>query len=216
MQRRVLPFLVLGILLCAAVPAQAVITVSFGNHTMNQGESKTFAVTVTSEGGDPEISAVDLYIEIGDGNTGPYPFATNVDMLTGTTFSVVSSSQAAYGDPWEVENGTSTGYKPAFAVFANATTAPNGDVPATGDLANITWDSTGAPIGVYQVFLTSQELGDTLVGSLSGLLNINDQYFIEAGTIEVIPEPSSIVMGLFAAAGLAAVATRRLRRRKAA
>jgi hypothetical protein len=227
MQRGVLLFLVVAIVVCAAVPAQAVITVSFGNHTIQQGTSKVIPVTITATEGE-ELNAADLYLQVEDGNTGPLPFATAIELLTGCIFGAVSSTTSVYNDPWEVYPGdslgdgdSSTGYKPAYAVFTNATSGPNADVPATGTLAFVTFSAEATqgvvPIGDYNVSLTMDDLGDTLLALVTGPLEPGVDYFLEPGTITVfIPEPSSVVLGLFAAAGLAAVGIRRCRSRKAA
>jgi MYXO-CTERM domain-containing protein len=216
MQRRVLPFIVLGILLCAAVPAQAVIHVTFGNHIMGQTDSKVFSVLISTDAAE-EIAAADLYLQNGDGVTNVAgPYTTAVDMNgAGTVGAAVSTTVQPYGDPYDVFPG-STGLETAYAIFCNATTGANADFPASGVLAFVTWETNNAALGDYPIGLSSNDLGDTLVAKVTGLLNINDEYFIHPGTITVTPEPSSVVMSLFAAAGVAAVAVRRYRRRKAA
>ncbi len=185
------------------------ITITFGHHIWAPNSEATFPILISTDSAE-EISAVDLYLEVEDGNTGPLPFATEVDLLNGTIFGAVSSSQAPYGDPWDVENGNSTGYKPAFAVFANATTGPNADVLASGVLAYVTWSNVGVPAGVYNVGFTSADLGITLVGKTTGLLEPGVDYFVEPGTLG-LPEPSSVVLAIFGALGLMGWRMRRKR-----
>jgi MYXO-CTERM domain-containing protein len=67
---------------------------------------------------------------------------------------------------------------------------------------------------VFNVFLSSNDLGDTLVAKTSGPLELGTEYLLFSGNLS-IPEPSSVVLGLFAATGLAAVCVRRYRRRRA-
>jgi hypothetical protein len=218
MQRGVLLFLLVAIVVCAAVPAQAVITVSFGNHDIAQGASKVIPVLISTDASE-EVNAVDLYLQVEDADDlGNYPFATAINLLTGTIWAAESSTTSGYSDPWEVEDGSggSTGFKPAYAAFTNATSGPAADVPANGTLAFVTFSAVGVPFGTYSVSLTMGDLGDTLVAKATGPLELNSEYFLLDGTITVIPEPSSVVLGMFAAVGLAAVGIRRYRARKAA
>jgi hypothetical protein len=219
--RKCIPLLVLWAALFLPATAQAVITISFGNHSLSGG-LQTFAVMISSDAGE-EINAVDLYVQVegGDADGGVYPKAVSVDMQgPGTVGTAVSTTQAAYGDPWDTisdqagDGAGSTGYQPAFALFANATSGPSSDFPASGVLAYITWDSSGLAGGVYNVFLSSTDLGDTLVAKTSGPLELGVDYFLIPGSF-TIPEPSSVVLGLVAVAGFAAVCVRRYRRRRA-
>jgi hypothetical protein len=190
---------VLALVLLATMPAHAA-TLTFGHHTLAQGESKVFPVLISSED-NREIAAVDLYVQVagGDPDGKLYPFATAVDMLNGTVASAVPSWQIGYGDPWDVYP-ISSGYQPAFAVLAEAFSGPERDFPANGVLAFITWNATGVPVGTYPVGFVSNDLGRTLgVGTLV------------PGTITVIanPEPPSLLIGLLAGAGLVGVCIRR-------
>jgi hypothetical protein len=220
--RTCVPFLALAAVLCLPATAHAVITITFGNHSLNGG-LQTFAVMISSDAGE-EINAVDLYVQVegGDADGMPYPKAVSIDMQgPGTVGSAVSTTQAWYGDPWDTtsdqagDGAGSTGYQPAFAVFANATTGPNGDFPASGVLAYITWDSSGVPAGVYNVLLWSSDLGDSLVAKTSGPLELGTEYHLVPGSFS-IPEPSSALLALLAAAALATVGVRRHRARRAA
>ena len=224
MRKCVLPLLALAMVLCLPMTAHAIITVSFGNYIMAQGDQIVVPITISTDAAE-EISAVDLYLQVEDGNTftdGPY--ASLVDLLgSGQIFDVVSSSEAAYGDPWDTtsdqagDGAGSTGLKPAFAVFANAPSGINADVPASGVLAYVTFDTNFAAIpGVYNVSFTMDDLGFTLMAKQTGTLENDVDYFLVDGQITVTPEPSSVLLGLFAAAGLAAVGVRRYRARRAA
>lgn len=219
MQRRVLPFLVLAIVFCAAVPAQALITVTFGNWSVPQGGSIEIPIAISTNAAE-EISAVDLYVQ-SNGNVGPAPFATGIVLLdhptlTDPIFSAVSSSTAPYGDPWDVFSGGSTGRMPAYAVFANAPSGAAADVPASGTLAYITFSAVGVPVGPYPVTFDNPDLGLTLMAKITGTLEAGVDFILNPGTITVTPEPSSVVLGLFAAASVVAVGVRRHRGRRAA
>jgi hypothetical protein len=108
--------------------------------------------------------------------------------------------------------GSSTGLKSATAVYANATSGPNADVPAEGVLAYVQFSTAGVPAGVYNVGLENDDLfGASLMVNLAGVMEPGRDYFLVPGTITVTPEPSSLMLGLLAAAGVAFVGVRRYR-----
>jgi hypothetical protein len=188
---------------------------------MNYNEQKTFPVFISSDSGE-EVHVVDLYVHVEGGNAdgNPYPVAVFEDMQgAGTVGAAVSTTQIAYGDPWDTTSDQagdgvgSTGYQPAFELLANAASGQNADFPASGVLAYITWDSTGVPFGVYAVSLSSTELGETLVAKTGGALELGVDYFLDDGWIEVSPEPSSLLLGGLGFGGVAWLAYRRHRAR---
>jgi hypothetical protein len=216
------------ILFSIVVPAQASVTVSFGDWYVQPESSIEIPIMITTDSAD-EINGVDLYVTVGDGNTGPAPFATAIEMISHLSlpdpiFGAVSSTQVTYGDPWEVFpgnsqgfGGSSTGLKSATAVYANATSGPNADVPAEGVLAYVEFSTAGVPAGVYNVKLENDELfGASLMVNIAGVMEPGRDYFLVPGMITVTPEPSSVLLGSFAAVSLSVLCARRYRARQAA
>jgi len=94
--------------------------------------------------------------------------------------------------------------------FVNLTfTTQSGTVPipvGSSLLAVLTFDTTGFnPGDNWDLLLAGTVNGDTQILSAAGALSI------ENGHVTIVPEPSSIVLGLFAVAGFGAVAIRRRR-----
>jgi MYXO-CTERM domain-containing protein len=218
MQRRVLPFLALGLLLCVASPAMAHLTVTAGNHILLPNTPGQDITIMISSDTNEEISGLDLYLVINGGDsTVDQPGVPRItaENLTGpgTTFSLVASTTFPYGDPWDVVNGTSFGQNTAFGAAPNATSGPNADAPVNTNnvLAIITVDTTGILFGSWPLSLTDPFIfGPTLLSKVTGPVDPSGYTLID-GSLNIVPEPSSIVMGLFAAAGLVAVAVRRRR-----
>jgi hypothetical protein len=214
----------LAILFSIAVPARATITISFGNWEIEPEASLEIPILITTDSAD-ELAAIDLYVTVEDGNTGPAPFATAIRMifhpsLADPIFGAVSSQMVGYDDPWEVfpgdsggNGGSSTGLKPAYAALANASSGPDADVPASGVLAYMTFGTAGVPAGEYDVGFENPDLGFTVMADIAGVLEMNVDYFLVPGTITVVLEPSSIGLCVFAPAGLAAAAGRYRKRR---
>ena len=210
MRRTATGLVVLSVLLCCPAAARATIFVQFPFFEMSQNSTVVVPISITANAGE-QIHAVDLYLQIADGTSGPFPFVANLDLLTGTIFDAVPSTQFGYGDPWSVENGISTGYKPAYGAYADAVTGPDANVPANGVLAYLTITALNdVPNGFYNVSFAPDDLGPTQIASTPGLLD----YVIVGTGFTVAPEPSSIVLGMFSIAALGWLAIRRRRSRK--
>ena len=197
MQRRV--FLFLALVLC--VPAMAL------------ANSLTAPVGVVLTGGPGQvitigISGNDFYT---DSN-----FAGTIDAggpLVTAIFGKAAPSGAIpvgnlAGSVWAGSGFSGTadyGLTPAAGFFA-----PSGAQNTAGTYVTLTIDSTGVVAGTYNLDMSATSLfngldenGDPVVVNLSFV----GGSFIMPG----VPEPSSVVLGLFAVAGLAAVAIRRRR-----
>lgn len=176
--------------------ALAVTTISAGNHvfTVNSG-LQTFAITASSDSGET-LQGIDLYAVM----DALGPIITNVNLITGTVFDPNNVGQFDYAMP---ENMVPT-REPAYY-----TTTASNSVP-TGIVAFLTIDTNSALAGQYTLSLDSPLFGPSAVynqtGAPGGFAN-------GSVTLVPVPEPSTIVMGLFGAAGLAAVAIRRRRAR---
>ncbi len=197
MQRRVV--LLMGLLLLLPTVALAVPTISAGNHVLPNAPG-LHQVYVTASGGDA-VQGVNLSLATGDG--GPNfggsvlaPIITAIDLIADGTL---------------MFNGNNTGHSGTFIpndqLGQQNTTTNAGTVSASGNLALVTLDTTGFGPGVY-AFLVGGVPGIGFPPSdFAGLpTNTLD------GTITIVPEPSSVVMALFAVAGVAVVAIRRRRR----
>jgi hypothetical protein len=198
MQRRVV--LLVGLLLC--VPAMlmaSTVTVSPGPNPISAAAGQV--VTVGISGGE-SIDGVQLDVELQAG------LISALDLVgAGTVFA-----------------GATQGDSVAFpTIHQNSGTAVNSAAPkvGTGLEARITIDATGLLAGTYFIHIDgaldggggpSDVFSGAAFDSLSPTL-INGVFTI-AGI--PTPEPSSIVLGLFAAAGLGMVMIRKHRARRAA
>lgn len=202
MQRRLLPFLVLGIVACLPAAAHAVTTYIAGNHALLPNTpGQVIQLTVSSD--DVGLQGVNVAVTTGDGgpNNGgaiPAPIITAIDIITGTIFAANNTGQG----------GTIIG--PDQYAFASTTTT-SGTVNANGVLASLTIDTTGFFAGNWLLSVS----GNNVIGfpptDGAGSTGVTDAYQDGSLFIEVVPEPSTIVLGLFAAAGMAAVVIRRRR-----
>lgn len=202
MHRRVV--LALGLLLCVPAIAQAASSIVVGNHILAANTAgQTIQLNVV---GDIKVGAVDLFMVI-NGGTGPAPVVTAVDLTTGTIFASGNTGLGLFGAPYDPPSllpaalTTSTAANPTLYPIAN------------GLLATVTFDTTGVPAGVYSWSLTSHPFGPTDLGTDANFENIVPD--ITNGSLTIVPEPASVVMGLFAAAGVGVVAIRKRRARRA-
>jgi len=200
MHRRVV--LALGLLLCVPAIAQAASSIVVGNHVLavnTPGQVINLNVT-----GNDQIGGLDLFFTINGGGVGPVVTAVDITSA-GTIFAGNNTGIFVFAAP---NNLPST--RPAVS-----TTSAVGILPilANGLLASVTFDTTGIPAGVYSWSLTNHPLGATDLGT-----DLQDEFIypnVTNGTLTIVPEPSSVVMGLFAAAGIGAVAIRKRRARRA-
>jgi hypothetical protein len=213
MQRKV--GLSLAILLCltASVLANPVVTVGNYNLLANTA-GQTIVMTVS--GIDPNnVSGIVMAVETDNG--GPaFPGGVVGPLITGIDWDSGPSI-------WVFPN--SAGHNPAntFLAGQSATSdflTTSGFVNVnSGILVTLTIDTTGLGPGVHSLQLIGNQVDDAIANStgptdftysLSG-----GSSTITDGTITIVPEPSSVVLGLFAIAGLGAVAIRKRRARRA-
>ena len=201
MQRRV--FLLVGLILALPMVAQAnVISLTGGgNNVVLQPNTADQIITLEITGTD-QYTDSNLFLQINN-NVGPAPIVTGIfgDDAGAIPAGNFAGSVWAGGSAGVVLVGLSPG-----AGFVTAGSAP------------ISSNGLYALLNVSTVGITGGEFPVTFIGT--DLINGLDEEFepIYAPlttvpfTISVVPEPSSIVMGLFGAAGVAAVAIRRRRR----
>jgi hypothetical protein len=190
--------------------AHAAITVSTGGPYVFTEGTVGNIVTVTGVAGAGELIQ-GMNFTIGTGNQGAgQPIITAVDIIgVGTVFNGNNTGQFNVVNP-----------VPATVTVYSVTTAA-GTVSPTGTLGFVTISTVGVPVGVYALNL-KKNVGfpqPTFSFAPAGFTVVRDDFSTDAtAVIQVvpIPEPASVVLGLFAIAGLGAVVIRRRRARKAA
>jgi hypothetical protein len=223
MQRKVL--LTLALVLCLASSAQAVISISIGNYSVPAGNTVVnIPVFIDNTAGAVAVTATDVNISIfpngqnGDGATfpaGPSPTLHFVGQnlgnppagdITGNIFQTAAHSFSDAGS----DNYNILVFQNLGNPNAPIQTSANGGGGA-GLWITLLADITGIGPGTYKI----------VAGALNG--NGSSDFFNAANPVPVVitdgqititvPEPASIVMGLFGAASLGFVAIRRRRAR---
>jgi hypothetical protein len=193
--------------------AQATVTITLGDHVLLQETAdQTFNITITA---DEDYAFGDTRTTIEA--TGPFITKVNGDTdgaiasMAGTVWA--GGGGGISGSP----NGTPTiGDDGRFLTWSHNTSSFA--VQQTGGIhAIITVSTVGVAPGVYD-FTDGNDSG---ISELFSAIVSDEgvavgELIVEAGTLTVVPEPGTIVLGLFAAAGLASVAVRRHRSRRAA
>jgi hypothetical protein len=208
MQRRV--FLLLGLLLATPLVAQAnLISLQGGPVQVLLPNTAGQTVTLLLSGSDL-YSSSDVAMQI-NGGVGPAPFVTAVFGDTGGLISPASlyagsvwvgGSAGITGDPNgtnPTSSGLTTGAGFATPAFAEQTT--------NGVFMTLTVSTVGIGPGTYPLTLDGTIM--TWITSEFDEIPVPLQFGQMA--LQIVPEPSSVVLGLFAAAGMAAVVIRRRR-----
>ncbi len=155
------------------------------------------AIQILAAGDTPDsFLGADLYLVVADGLSGPV--ITSVDLVgPGTIFNGNSNPQTDFGPPYVA---------PGRQIVAITTTL-SGTVGPNGVLANLIVDTTGIAPGDYALSLYSPTFG---ASDLPPFVGGNPTILVD-GVLQVVPEPSSVVMALCAAAGMTIVLIRRRR-----
>jgi hypothetical protein len=218
MQRRV--FLALGIVCCLAAVAQAspTITVTSHTYTLAQVASGPQTIDVLASGGD-NVTGLDLNLIFDGGSTGGPEPGSNASALpqgnTGAAFwTLVDATTApAIFNPNNSGQTSDNSYDPLIFQVVLAEAALNSPaVAALGLLAELKLDFGGWGPGVYILSAAGNGVsaGGNVLPSDFGAPSSQETLFVD-GTITIVPEPASVVLGLFAVAGLGAVVIRRRR-----
>lgn len=217
MQRKVFG-LSLAVLLGLSASVMADPVVVIGNHNLQPNMAgQTIQLTVTGIVPGTVNGFVGAF-QIGKGGEN-YASAGGVDgpAITGLDY-------AAGPSIWVVPN-TPAGFIPGIPFGDNVDNqfltgdlvTTSGFVTVTGGIfVTLTIDTTGFGPGVWDFDMIGNQTDDAIasnVGDSAFLLGIPQS--ITDGTITIVPEPSSVVLGLFAVAGLGAVAIRKRRARRA-
>ena len=184
-------------LICSAAAAGAAPLIIAGDHVLlpNTPGQKIYVMT-SGQAGD-EFAGVDLHMAIGACG----PIVTEFDLIgPGTLLFGNNMGQISYFDP---------AFEAPTRLPAMTATTEVGLVGPNGVLAILTLDTTGIALGQYSLSLTHPVFGP------SDLPMFFETTLLQDGTLTVrgVPEPGSIVLGMLAAAGLIAAATRRRRAR---
>lgn len=201
---------VVACVLCVSSAHADFIHVMAGTHDIKAASGQVVDVMVKGEG---KLNIVLLKSMIGDGKGGEAPIFENVDLTgPGTLFQLDNEGNRVfffgeYGYPGYVEAETTTktptGTNPP--TFVNLD--PNGSV-----LARVTIDASKSPLGSSFDFLLKdiwiEEFGSFLSSEFEGF---NGDVMIDNGTLNIIPEPSSLLLMFVGMVGLGMVAVRRRR-----
>ncbi len=187
-------FFALALVAALSTSAFAVTNVAGGDHVFTVGTGlQTFPIIATSDSGE-QIAGIDLYMVM----DALGPIITEVNLIVGTVFEPNNVGQSNFGAPEYLTPGR----EPAYF-----TTTSAGSVP-TGTVALVTIDTNSADVGQYLLALEIPIFGPSAVyvGATPGTFSNGSV------TLVPVPEPGSVVLALFGAAGLGAVAIRRRRR----
>lgn len=198
--------LCLAILLCLTAVAQAVPTIVIANHNFEPNTAGQL-IPLNVTGIEPNtVNGMTLAVTINGGGVAygglPGPIITDIDFDSGPTIWVPPSAPTGHNPPWAIFGGQ-------FAIAEVSTNS--GFVAATnGRVATLTVDMTGFFVGVWTVELIGTMFHETETGDSSFIGNITEQILI-SGTISIVPEPSSVVLGVSAIAAFSLVAIRKRR-----
>jgi len=216
-----------AILLGLTAVAQAVPTVVVGNHVVPTGTA-SFSIPLNVSGGDA-LNGMTLIMEISQGGifqaTGG-PNFTSINITTGTiwvnpdtqgvTFSTrvgntTMANSGGVGGPatWTPAASPAIKTKDSFLKLS-------GTSAANGLIGTVTVSTVGVALGVYDLRIVGMVSGNGGGSAMSFPGFAASAVSLTNGTITVVPEPSTMLLGLFAAAGIGAVAIRNRRARKTA
>ena len=191
----------LAILVCLASSAYALPVIVLGNYNMPAGTTgNVINVFVTS---DVTVQGLNFIMDSNLAAAGG-PLITAVDIVgAGTVFGANNTGQGGSPAP------------PALKIKQSTTTAAGtvGPWAVSSLLAHVTFSTVGVSPGVYALRIMGMATAGG--GSTTNFAIVAiDANASRNGTITVtsVPEPTTLVLGLFAAAGLGVVAIRNRRR----
>ena len=213
MQRKV--FAAIAVLVCLASVAQASAVLTVGtNPLLPNTKNQVVNIFMTATGGD-NTRGMNFYALVADG--GPGNVLTGPGSIVGpkiTAMNIVGAGMLFAPPNNTGQNDPTTGFFGPQGSGASTTT-PSAAIPVPAGLVllgSITFDTTGFLSGTWDLNMggsnnpTSSSMSDFDSTSIDGV-----QLGVEDGHITIVPEPSSIVMGMFALVGLSAMAVYRRR-----
>jgi hypothetical protein len=216
MHRKV--FLATAMVCCLCASAHAASTISTGGPYVFTEGTVGNIVLVTVTGGD-EVEGMNAVLSISTETTAGLPLITAVDLENGTIFDGNNDGQVNT-DPLGNANGPGVLAVPGSR-YRGSIITDAGTVTATGLLGTFTISTVGVAPGIYPLYLTKNigvpmstwNFADVDITVIKDDFSTDETAYIE---VVAIPEPASIVLGMFAAAGLGFVVLRRRRARKSA
>jgi len=207
MQRKV--GLSLALLLCLTAVSQAAITIVAGSHNLQPNMAgQQIQILIMSNSNDP-AQGMDLNVQIGGTAAGPATAGTTPVFQNVTTADILGP-----GNIWGSNHAGETAdnsFDPTIAQYSIVTNSGTVPVPPSAVLATIMVNTTGITGGVFTLAVGPNQFAGTsdMAGGPVPAGTVD-------GSITVVPEPTSVVLGAFAIAGLGAVAIRKRRARKIA
>lgn len=180
--------LAFALALLLASPCTALTTIVGGHHIFASPGEVTFPIVATSDAGET-LMAVDVFLVMEPAG----PIITEVNLTDGTVFDGNNQGVFGFGFPY-----ATPGREPAYLTSTQFGTVP------TGIVAFVTVDFTGVAPGTYNFSLYSEQFGP----SAAFTADVHPGTYVN-GTVTLVPEPSSSVLGLFFAATIGTVAIRR-------
>lgn len=202
MQRRFVALIAVVAVLAMPALASAAVTVTVGNNVLaanTPGQVINIQISATAGEG---LNSMDLNAIVNN-NLGSSPIISGFNISTAPTLWAANATTVINGvDP------------PGTEIFESVVnnSAVDSPIGANSILATLTIDTTGFFAGSWPLSVGpngSSTTAPTTLFSVSG--EVVPQYLDGNISIAVVPEPSSIILGLFAAAGMAAVVIRRRR-----
>jgi hypothetical protein len=190
-------------LLVAATAARADLVVIVGYHALLPiTPNQVVPVQVVAQGGE-QVQGTTFRVQVGtgDGSDGAPSMTADIGQTDPSTIFGTNNS------------GINDGSIPQFIDLGTTTSAGTIALSPGDNLwGTITFDTTGlGASGPFPLIMVGTIGGDSGLSPFlpdAGLLITN-------GSVTIVPEPSSVVLGLFAVAGFGAVAIRRRRARNA-
>jgi hypothetical protein len=192
-----------GALVAFPAIAQATITITVGNHNLLPNTAGQTVDILVSTDASEGVNSMDLSI-IENNFVGGGPVMTALLLDDAATIWAASPSTQFGG----IDPPSDTELFNSVAVDSTST-----NVPLSGVLARIIVDTTGIPVGSYPLEIGRQDgsIGPTTLFATTGQLSP----IIIEGSLNIVPEPSSVVLGMFGVAALGMVVIRRRRIRSA-